>query len=176
MGFFVYLLYLNFDLLTLPPPAPSPHTTPHHTSPHHSYRLAVHEPGADIDCICVAPNVCTREDFFGSLAPLISSNPQVTRFQSVSEAFVPIMTFYFDGVNIDLLFARVNTNCVRKEFDIDSDEVMVGIDTATEKSLNGPRTTNLIAKLVTDPTNPTRYKNFLIVVRLVRKWAKAKVS
>ena len=63
-----------------------------------SYRLGVHEPGADIDTILVAPNVCTRQDFFGniatedenstkrdpdSLAERIRRHPDVTNFVPV---------------------------------------------------------------------------------------------
>ena len=38
--------------------------------------------------------------------------------------------------------------------------------------MNGPRTTNLIARLVNG--TPDRYQRFLTVTRCVRKWAKAK--
>jgi len=137
-----------------------------------SYRLAIHEPGSDIDTICVAPNICDREDFFDSLAEKIKNHPEVTNFVSIASSFVPILTFYFSGVDIDLLFAKVNYNQIPPDFDIDCDDVMVGIDTATEKSLNGPRTTNLIARLVNGTEE--RYQRFLTVVRCVRKWAKAK--
>ena len=158
-----------------------------------SYRLGVHEPGADIDTILVAPNVCTREDFFGSgyippdydgesdlsnvrdpnsLAERINRHPDVTNFVPVENAAVPILTFDWEGVNIDLLFARLNSSSVPKNFDIDNDSVLDGVDSATEKSLNGPRVTNLIAALVGG--TPQRYQTFLEVVRCVRKWAKAR--
>lgn len=158
-----------------------------------SYRLGVHEPGADIDAILVAPNVCTREEFFGSnyippnydgesdlskirdpesLAERIRRHPDVTNFVPVEGAAVPILTFDWEGVNIDLLFARINTASVPKDFDIDNDKVLDGVDSATEKSLNGPRVTNLIAALVGG--SPERYQTFLRVVRCVRKWAKAR--
>ena len=165
-----------------------------------SYRLGVHEPGADIDTILVAPNVCTKGDFFGthtadgvdltaddqddgaaqvrdpdSLAERIRHHPDVTNFVPVEGAAVPILTFDWEGVNIDLLFARLNSASVPPDFDIDNDAVLDGVDSATEKSLNGPRVTNLIAALVATGSGAAeRYQTFLAVVRCVRKWAKAR--
>ena len=55
-----------------------------------SYRLRVHEPGADIDSICVAPNHCTREDFFDTLKAMLLEHPQVENLRSVETAVVPI--------------------------------------------------------------------------------------
>ena len=67
-----------------------------------------------------------------------------------------------------------NGRCISvpTDFDIDNDSVLDGVDSATEKSLNGPRVTNLIAALVRG--TPQRYETFLKVVRCVRKWAKAR--
>ncbi|EJK66507.1 hypothetical protein THAOC_12570 [Thalassiosira oceanica] len=160
-----------------------------------SYRLGVHEPGADIDTIAVAPSFCSRDDFFGSnyvppgdamdegddedgeqardpdsLAERIRRQPHVTNFVPVENAAVPILTFDWEGINIDLLFARLSTSSIPRNFDIDNDLVLSGVDAATEKSLNGPRVTNLIAALVGGTEQ--RYQTFLTVVRLVRKWAK----
>mmetsp|Transcript_16504 Transcript_16504/g.24949 ORF Transcript_16504/g.24949 Transcript_16504/m.24949 type:complete len:828 (-) Transcript_16504:1996-4479(-) len=148
-----------------------------------SYRLGVHEPGADIDTILVAPNMCTREDFFGevlendkrdpeSLAERIRQHPDVTNFVPVEGAAVPILTFDWEGVNIDLLFARLNSTSIPASLDIDNDTILDGVDGATEKSLNGPRVTNLIAKLVGGTKE--RYQTFLTVVRCVRKWCKSR--
>jgi poly(A) polymerase len=153
-----------------------------------SYRLGVHEPGADIDTILVAPNMCTRQDFFGavleekedgtivrdpeSLAERLRAHPDVTNFNPVEGAMIPLLTFDWEGVNIDLLFARLNSASVPPSLDIDNDSVLDGVDSATEKSLNGPRVTNLIAALVSG--TPERYQTFLTVVRCVRKWAKAR--
>jgi poly(A) polymerase len=151
-----------------------------------SYRLGVHEPGADIDTILVAPSVCRRVDFFGtanvteenpqrdpsSLAERIKAHPDVTNFVPVEGAAVPLLTFDWEGINIDLLFARLSSNAVPSDFDVDNDAVLDGVDSATEKSLNGPRVTNLIASFVSG--TPERYQSFLTVVRCVRKWAKAR--
>lgn len=136
--------------------------------------------------ILVAPGVVRREDFFGtadisednqardpqSLAERIRTHPAVTNFVPVEGAAVPILTFDFESINIDLLFARLNSNNVPPNLDIDNDAVLDGVDSATEKSLNGPRVTNLIAAFVGG--TPERYQTFLTVVRCLRKWAKAR--
>jgi len=137
-----------------------------------SYRLGVHEPGADIDTICVTPSICEKEDFFGELKETLLAHKDVTNLNSVEGARVPIITFDWEEVNIDLLFARLQQVSVPESIDIDNDQILANVSVATEKSLNGPRVTNLIAKLVSG--TPERYQGFLKVVRCVRKWAKAK--
>jgi poly(A) polymerase len=130
--------------------------------------------------------MCRRNDFFGtstitetnqnrnpnSLAERIRRHPDVTNFVAVEGAAVPVLTFDWEGINIDLLFARVNSNSVPPDFDIDNDTVVDGLDSATAISINGPRVTNLIAALVSQTRE--RYQTFLTVVRCVRKWAKAR--
>jgi len=152
-----------------------------------SYRLGIHEPGADIDALLVMPSVCTRQDIFGtpsaeeeestpidpdSLAERLKAHPDVTNFVPVEGAAVPILTFDWEGVNIDLLFARLNTACVPPDFDIDNDANLDGVDAGTSRTMNATRVTNLIAALVSGTRE--RYQTFLTVVRCVRKWAKAR--
>lgn len=133
-----------------------------------SHRLGVRDIGADIDTICVSPNFCTREHFFTSLKDAFQNHPDVTELNAVEGALVPIISFDFRAVSIDLLFARMAENSVPKDIDILDDKILTGLDDATEKSLNGPRVTNMIFKLVGEKTFP----NFLIVLRCIRKWAK----
>ena len=136
-----------------------------------SHRLGVKEPGADIDTVCVAPFFCTRDHFFSSLRDIFSKHPEVTDFSSVETAMVPVMSFDFAGVPIDFLFARLSSNRVPRGFNIDSildDSIMRNLDPETEKSLNGPRVTNMLSKLIGE----AGYPNFLIVLRCIRLWAK----
>lgn len=135
-----------------------------------SHRLGVRDVGADIDTVCVAPNFCTREHFFTYLKANLAKNEHVENLIAVEEAFVPVISFDFRGVNIDLLFARLAENTVPRDIDILDDRILIGLDEATEKSLNGPRVTNMICELVGKKTFP----NFLIVLRCVRKWAKSR--
>jgi poly(A) polymerase len=137
--------------------------------------LGVRDIGADIDTICVAPNFCTREHFFSTLKQEFLDRKEVTELVSVEDAFVPVMSFDFRGpnglnVSIDLLFARMAENTVPGNLNILDDKILTGLDEATEKSLNGPRVTNMIFELVGKEAFP----NFLIVLRCIRKWAKAR--
>lgn len=72
-----------------------------------SYRLGVHQKGADIDALCVAPRHINRSDYFSSFYELLKNNPEVTDLRAVEEAFVPVIKMTFSGIEIDLLFARL---------------------------------------------------------------------
>lgn len=133
-----------------------------------SHRLNVREPGADIDTVCVAPAFCTKEDFFTTLKESLLKHPDVAELNAVETAHVPVMELEFCGISIDLLFARLGDNIVRPDLDILDDRILRNLDSATEKSLNGPRVTDMISKLVPN------YDTFLIVLRCARKWAKAR--
>ncbi|CAM9733034.1 unnamed protein product [Chrysoparadoxa australica] len=131
-----------------------------------SYRLGIHEPGSDIDAVFVAPQHCDKGGFFTVLKKTLTDHPEVTNLNAISTAAVPIITFDFDEINIDLGLACLPVNSVAENIDIDNDSILSGVDPATEKCVNGPRVTNMIHRLVPN------YESFLPVVRCIRLWAK----
>lgn len=72
-----------------------------------SYRLGVHHKGADIDALCVVPRHIYRSDYFTSFFDLLKQQKEVTDLRAVEEAFVPVIKMNFDGIEIDMLFAKL---------------------------------------------------------------------
>ena len=132
-----------------------------------SYRLGISEKGMDIDTICVAPRHVTRDDFFNWFQGILEDHDSVENLIGIETAMVPLITFDFDGINIDLLFASLPVDSIPKDtFDIDDDNVLRGVDRSTEMTLNGPRVTNMIPRLVSST------ESFLKLVSCIRLWAK----
>ncbi|XP_062559185.1 poly(A) polymerase type 3-like [Armigeres subalbatus] len=131
-----------------------------------SYRLGVHHKGADIDALCVAPRNIERSDYFGSFFELLKKQPEVTECRAVEEAFVPVIKMNFDGIEIDLLFARLALKEIPDNFDLRDDKLLKNLDPKSVRSLNGCRVTDEILRLVPN------IDNFRLALRAIKLWAK----
>lgn len=119
----------------------------------------------------VAPEFCTREMFFSSLKNRLLAHPSVSDVNPIEGAYVPLIELVFEGVSIDLLFARLPNDTVPDDYDACLDDnYILKADPVTTSALNGPRVTEIISRLMFRGT--PRYDNFLAVLRCVRKWAK----
>lgn len=115
-----------------------------------SYRLGVHSPDTDIDALCVVPrHVDRNKHFFGDLSEMLRRHPSVTKLTEVREAFVPVIKMKFEGVDIDLLFARVEYTEVGDDLkNLLDDNILRNCDKESVRSLNGSRVTDIILQLV----------------------------
>lgn len=131
-----------------------------------SFRLGVHEPGSDVDTLVVAPRQVSRDDFFADFADMLRARPELTSLAPVRDAFVPVMKIVFCGVDMDLLFARVDRAQVPPDLDLSDDAVLAGQDEVGVRALNGARVTDAVLRLVPDRVQ------FRLALRAVRLWAR----
>ncbi|XP_044728354.1 poly(A) polymerase type 3 [Chrysoperla carnea] len=131
-----------------------------------SYRLGVHHKGADIDALCVAPRHIDRSDYFTTFFELLKQQPEVTDLRAVEEAFVPVIKMNFDGIEIDMLFARLALKEIPDTMDLRDDNLLKNLDQKCVRSLNGCRVTDEILRLVPN------IENFRLALRAIKLWAK----
>ncbi|MBN3323564.1 PAPOA polymerase, partial [Atractosteus spatula] len=101
-----------------------------------SYRLGVHTKGADIDALCVAPRHVERSDFFTSFYEKLKEQEEVKDLRAVEEAFVPVIKLSFDGIEIDILFARLALQTIPEDLDLRDDGLLKNLDIRCIRSLN----------------------------------------
>ncbi|KAI5070284.1 hypothetical protein GOP47_0014627 [Adiantum capillus-veneris] len=132
-----------------------------------SYRLGVHSPGADIDTLCIGPCYATREeDFFIVLHSMLWAMQEVTELHAVPDTHVPVLKFKFDGISIDLLYARLATWVIPENLDISQDSILCSMDEQSVRSLNGCRVADQILQLVPD------VETLRTTLRCIRLWAR----
>ncbi|KAB1278134.1 Poly polymerase alpha [Camelus dromedarius] len=131
-----------------------------------SYRLGVHTKGADIDALCVAPRHVDRSDFFTSFYEKLKLQEEVKDLRAVEEAFVPVIKLCFDGIEIDILFARLALQTIPEDLDLRDDSLLKNLDIRCIRSLNGCRVTDEILHLVPN------IDNFRLTLRAIKLWAK----
>jgi len=131
-----------------------------------SYRLGVHNKGADIDALCVAPRHVHREDYFSTFYEVLKQHEDVTELRAVPEAFVPVIKMRFDNIEIDMTFARLALKEVTDSQQLSDPNLLKNLDQKCVRSLNGCRVTDEILRQV--PNKDT----FRLSLRAIKLWAK----
>uniref|UniRef100_A0A8C3SPM0 polynucleotide adenylyltransferase n=1 Tax=Chelydra serpentina TaxID=8475 RepID=A0A8C3SPM0_CHESE len=131
-----------------------------------SYRLGVHTKGADIDALCVAPRHVERSDFFQSFFEKLKVQDGIRNLRAIEDAYVPVIKFEFDGIEIDLVFARLAVQTISDNLDLRDDSRLRSLDIRCIRSLNGCRVTDEILHLV------PHKENFRLTLRAIKLWAK----
>ncbi|XP_022612748.1 poly(A) polymerase beta [Seriola dumerili] len=134
--------------------------------PFGSYYMGAHSKGADIDALCVGPGFLERKDFFTSFYEKLRAQQEVKDIRVIEDAFVPVIKLSYDGIEIDLVFARVAQKSIPENLDLLDDKLLQNMDEHCVRSLNGYRVTEEIMRLV-----PNIF-NFRLALRAVKLWAK----
>jgi poly(A) polymerase len=100
------------------------------------------------------------------MVEILNNEPDVKEVTGVEEAYVPLITLTFDGIEIDLLFGKVELPSVPESLDLCNDNLLKNLDDKNIRSLNGSRVTDEILRLVPD------VQAFRITLRCIKLWAK----
>ncbi|KAL3626622.1 hypothetical protein CASFOL_030171 [Castilleja foliolosa] len=132
-----------------------------------SYGLGVHDHESGIDALCVGPSFATMaEDFFIVLKNMLMSRPEVSEVLCFKDAEVSLMRLSFDGISVDLTYAKLNIIAVPENVDLANPLFSSNTDDMSLRSLSCVCANKRILELV---PNIEVYQSLL---RCVKFWAK----
>jgi len=133
-----------------------------------SFKLGVIGPGSDIDTLVVAPKNITQADFFTVFPELLKKmapEGAITELILKPDAFAPVITLKFHGVDLDLLFGRVERSQVSKDLSLLDQAMLRGLSEQEVRSLNGVRVADEILNLV------PQHAVFRVALRAIKLWS-----
>jgi len=132
--------------------------------PFGSYALGVHGPDGDIDLLMCSS--VPRKAVFQNLGYILPNHPSIEKYSLVEHSFVPVIKFTLMGIEIDLIYSKVNPDTEEIMAKDLNDRRLLSLGEVDLRSLNGYRVTMSLLKLV--PNVPT-YRTTLVTIKL---WAK----
>ena len=116
----------------------------------------------------VAPKDVTIEDFFKWFPHTLekmSAPGSIEELTRVEDSYVPIITFKYCGIHIDLAFVTLLVPSVPMNFDLKDNNLLRGLEERAIRIVNGPKVTDEILELVPQP------KTFRTALRAIKLWA-----
>lgn len=134
-----------------------------------SFKLGVIGPGSDIDTLVVVPENVTKDEFFQKFPEVLEKMAPagaITELMAKPDAYVPILTFKFSGVDIDLLFGRIASRSqIPKDLKMTDQSMLRGLEEPEARSLNGVRVADEMLTLV------PQTKVFRTALRTIKLWS-----
>lgn len=84
----------------------------------------------------------------------------------VPDTHVPIIKLHYTGIDLDVIFVRLNLSAVNADTDLKDNNILRGLDEVDLRCINGTRVTDQMLGLVPQP------KPFRLALRAVKLWAK----
>lgn len=131
-----------------------------------SYRLGVHNRGADIDTLLVAPKHVERDDFFDTFHIALTKMDGVEYVRPVKNAYVPVLKTKIWGIELDILFSTLALRTIPTDQELSDSNLLKGLDQQSIRSLNGCRVTDDILHSV------PIHESFRLALRAIKLWAK----
>ncbi|CAG9790107.1 unnamed protein product [Diatraea saccharalis] len=91
---------------------------------------------------------------------------QVKDLRAVEDAFVAVLKMHFDGIELDLLFARLAFKEIPDSLNLNDTMLLKNLHQKCVRSMNGCRNTEEILRLVPN------INNFRLTLRAIKLWAK----
>ena len=104
--------------------------------------------GGDIDTLLIAPRHIDRTDFFTTFVECLRRQSEVCDLRAIEDAFVPVIKLTFDGIELDILFARLALTTIPDTLDLKDDKILLNLDQRCVRSLNGCRVADEVLNLV----------------------------
>eukprot|EP00760_Papus_ankaliazontas_P006871 PhM_4_TR13204/c0_g1_i1/m.3838/K14376/PAP; poly(A) polymerase len=133
-----------------------------------SYRMGVHGPGSDIDVAIIVPSFITQDDFFGSFYGILEKHKDVKELGKAPWAHVPLISLYFLGIELDLLFAPLNRTSIPNNVNIFDMDVVRGLDDTVARAVSGPAVAERMLKVVPN------VRVFRECLRGIKLWASSR--
>ena len=129
---------------------------------------------SDLDLIVVAPSIFSREYFFSTFTPFLTSqfssgSLSISNLHVISNAFTPVIKFFVNGeVSVDLIFARMSISSIPSEIDLLDDSLLENMSDVDLRCLNGLRVSEY---LITHLGDCCELGEFQDALRVVKMWA-----
>ncbi|KAI8618461.1 Poly(A) polymerase central domain-containing protein [Chytriomyces sp. MP71] len=133
-----------------------------------SVAIGVASRDSDVDALCIGPRFISRDRFFKAFANTLKSAPGVSSLSTITEAFVPVISFDVDGIEMDIVYARLNMDHIPEDIDLSDDALLANLDERCIRSLNGRRVADEVLQLVPNVAA------FRTTLRCIKLWAKSR--